>query len=156
LCTSFPESSIVTMAAIIRSTAILALLTSLATSVAAASGSGITTRYWDCCKPSYVSLVTHNPQGHLLTNKTAAHGTSSTGSESAPPSRPATSMTNPWILTMSSQDVQVGEHTCALTRPPGRSLLIWLTALLLCRLPRTPAVNATSSHLRVGLLPAKR
>ncbi|MCJ1245963.1 hypothetical protein MMC30_003167 [Trapelia coarctata] len=40
------------MAAIIRSTAIMALLTSLATSVAAASGSGTTTRYWDCCKPS--------------------------------------------------------------------------------------------------------
>ena len=39
------------MLSIIQATAILALFTS-ATLVTAQSGSGTTTRYWDCCKPS--------------------------------------------------------------------------------------------------------
>jgi len=41
------------MASILRATALLALLTTSATLTnAGASGSGTTTRYWDCCKPS--------------------------------------------------------------------------------------------------------
>ena len=74
------------MASYIRNLAITALLTTCATWTAALkSGSGITTRYWDCCKPScaWNDLSTLNIQSAVkscdvndqpLTDTSAASG----------------------------------------------------------------------------------
>ena len=74
------------MASYLRSLLITGLLTTYATLTAAQkSGSGITTRYWDCCKPSCAwndletlgiqsAVKTCDAQDQLLTDATAMSG----------------------------------------------------------------------------------
>ena len=144
------------MSVFLRSAALAVLISAGSTHAQATSGTGITTRYWDCCKPScaWNDLSSLGIDSAVNTCDVQDQPMSDTSAQSGCQGGTAYESFNLIMRYQDAPNKSLG--TCAQTNPLGLSRTTSPTVLPPSPRPVLPAASATSSPSLAVLLPARK